>query len=128
MARLRRAEGWLKVLPAMLVAFAMLFAPLANAHPVPCHDDADAAYAEGMDDPYPSASGDHADQHSDDPAQTVDHGKCCSVSCSVYAPVADDVDLHGLNLTFVRQQFDLVDQVADGLAVLPGLDPPRFLF
>lgn len=125
MIKLRSAAGWVKVLPAILVALAMLFAPIANAYSAPCHDE-DSAYAVAVDHPHQIASPDPADHHSDEPTQPADHGKCCSVSCSVYVPVADGADLHVLDLTFVRQPFDLANQAADGLAVLPGLDPPRF--
>ncbi len=126
MIRLRSAAGWVKVLPAILVAMAMLFGPIASAYSAPCHDDGDPAYAAAADHPHQVASPDPADHHPDEPTQTADHGKCCSVSCSVYVPVANGVDLHVLDLVFVRQPFDLANQAGDGLAVLPGLDPPRF--
>ncbi|MFG1330900.1 hypothetical protein V5F41_06545 [Xanthobacter autotrophicus] len=114
------------MLPAILVAMAMLFAPIASAYSAPCHDDGDPAYAVAVDHPHQIASPDPADPHADEPTQAAAHGKCCSVSCSVYLPVTEGADLHALDLVFVRQPFDLADQVADGLAVLPSLDPPRF--
>ncbi|MFG1240577.1 hypothetical protein V5F63_25685 [Xanthobacter autotrophicus DSM 597] len=125
MLRLSSAAEWVKVLPAILVAMAMLFAPIASAYSAPCHDE-DSAYAAAADHPHQIASPDPADHHSDESTQTADHGKCCSVSYSVYVPVADGADLHVLDLVFVRQPFDLANQAGDGLAVLPGLDPPRF--
>lgn len=125
MIRLRSAAGWVKVLPAILVAMAMLFGPIASAYSAPCHDG-DSAYAAAADHPHKITAPDPADHHPDEPTQPADHGKCCSVSCSVYVPVADGADLHVLDLAFVREPFDLANQAADGLAVLPGLDPPRF--
>lgn len=131
-----RALRQAKLLPAVLVGVAMLLAPLANARPMPCHDHdepaahTDVAHVSGMhtvvmDDAQHVVTPDHGD-HSGEPSQVVDHGKCCAVACGVHAMVIGSIAEDVLDPTFARQHFDLIDQVARGLTVPPALDPPRF--
>lgn len=127
-----RALRQAKLLPAVLVGVAMLLAPLANARPMPCHDHDEPAAHRGVaqvsvmhDAQHVVASG--LVDHSGEPSQVVDHGKCCAVACGVHAMVIGSIAEDVLDPTFARQHFDHIDQVARGLTVPPALDPPRFL-
>ncbi|MFG1315572.1 hypothetical protein [Xanthobacter autotrophicus] len=125
MVKFRRPKGWARVLPAILVAVAMLFAPLAGAMPMPCHDHDETILVLGLDDGQALSSRNGMD-HTDTSSDSADHGRCCSLSCGVSVLVKDGVDLEVRHLTFSRTRLNLADQLDDGLAVSPGLDPPRF--
>lgn len=125
MSRLSQVGAWARVLPSILVAVAMLFAPLTGAMPMPCHDHDEAAQASHLNDGPSVSAWDEAD-HPDAPSDSAGHGKCCSLSCRTYVLVEDGVELEGRHLTLSRPRFSLADQIGDGVAVAPGLDPPRF--
>jgi len=125
MIRFRRKVGWARVLPAILVAVALLFAPLAGAMPMPCHDHDETVLALDLHDGQTLSSWNGMD-HTETSSDAVDHGKCCSLTCGISVLVKDGVDLEVRHLTFNRARLNLADQFDDGQAVSPGLDPPRF--
>ncbi|MEP9380206.1 hypothetical protein ABLE91_26110 [Aquabacter sp. CN5-332] len=118
----RRAIGHVKLLSAMLVAAAMLLAPVAHAMPVECHDHAEDA------PPHAAVADDHgaavADDH-DGKVGMTDHGACCDLACSVWSITVQTEDGAILHLKFLGHHPLPSDRVFAGLAVPPGLDPPR---
>jgi len=127
MIRTWRTMGQAKLLSTLLVAVVMLFAPLANVIPLQCHDDdpALAVHATVSDGAQHVVASGHV-AHPDASSQGIDQGKCCAFACGTHAIAIDSVGEIVLDLAFIRQHFDRTSQVARGLAVSPGLEPPRF--
>ena len=120
----RRAIGHVKLLSAMLVAAAMLLAPVAHAMPVQCHDHAEDAPHAAVADDHGAAVANHHDDH-DGKVGMTDHGACCDLACSVWSITVQTEDGAILHLKFLGHQPLPSDRVFAGLAVSPGLDPPR---
>ena len=123
MIRFRQAIGHVKLLSAMLVAAAMLLAPLAHAMPMQCHDHAEDA--QHVVDGHGAAVADHHDEY-DGKAQMTDHGACCDLACSVWGIAIGSADAAIQHLKSLGHYPLPSDRVFAGLAVPPGLDPPRF--
>ncbi|RJF87483.1 hypothetical protein D3874_11030 [Oleomonas cavernae] len=106
---------------AVLVAMALLVAPVAAVHARPCLErtsDQHAVSAEGLQ-PEVASSRDAAqgDFH------TNGHQACCSNACGVSAPATGDASAIDVVLAGVGQHFARYDQVARGLAIPPTLAP-----
>ena len=112
----------MQALLAILVAISMLFAPLAAARAMPCHDfDAHQAVA-AVSAQFEAASGHLGHQHA---SHTIDHKACCSSACGFYAAMIDSASLAVLGLIATSQRHQQNDLAINGLALLPALDPPR---
>lgn len=125
MIGIERAIGHMRLLAAMLVAGAMLLAPLAHAMPVQCHDRAEPAHAEAVEGHHAAVVDDHHDDH-DAKVQMVDHGTCCDLACVVWGLAIGNEVWVALQLTYLGHHLLPEDPIFAGLAVPPGLDPPRF--
>lgn len=124
MVKVWRALMQETLLPTILVAVALLFAPLANAMSMPCHDQADQAHSAVAESPQHVAASDHDDHpgHSD----AVDHGSCCSFACSACVVAINKASDGSLVLVSVSQHYGRDNQVGHGLAIPPIIGPPRF--
>lgn len=128
MIRAWRAMRQAKLLSTFLVAVVMLVAPLTTAIPLQCHDDdgpALAAHATVSDAAQHVVASGHV-AHPDASSQGIDQEKCCDFACGAHAIAVDSMSESVLDLPFIRRHFDRTSQVARGLAVSPGLEPPRF--
>ncbi|MFG1423162.1 hypothetical protein V5F77_23200 [Xanthobacter sp. DSM 24535] len=125
MIRFRQAIGHVRLLSAVLVAAAMLLAPLAQAMPVQCHDHAEDAQHATIADGHGAAVADHHDEH-DGTAQMTDHGACCELASSIWGIAIGSTDTAIQHLKSLGHHPLPSDRVFPGLAVPPGLHPPRF--
>jgi len=121
----RQAFQRVKALLAVLVAMALLVAPMAAVHARPCLGQTSGELAISAEGPQPEAAS------SSDKAQgdihTINGQACCSNTCGVSAPVADDDSAVDIVLDGAGQRFAWHHQLANGLAIPPTLGPPRTL-
>jgi hypothetical protein len=122
MVDMRQAVRVAQALLAILVAISMLFAPLAAAWAMPCHDfDAHQAVA-AVSTQFKAASGHLGHQHA---SHAIDHKACCGSACGFCAALIESASLAALDLIATNQRHQQNDSAVSGLALLPALDPPR---
>lgn len=95
MADMRQTVQWAKALLAILVAVSMLFAPLAAAQAMPCHDhDGHQAVVAGSPQ-FQAESGHVEHQHA---SHAIDHKACCGSACGFCAVVIESASPAVLDL------------------------------
>ncbi len=117
----RRRFVWINAVLTMLVALALLFAPVAGAQAMSCHE------RQVYTHPGFEHSSIHRDVHSSlpDGLHTPDHKSCCTVACS-FCVVLASTDRTEAPLTVISFfHFAWSDQTGRGLALPPTLGPPR---
>jgi hypothetical protein len=122
MTTLTRRFGWTNAVLTALIAFALVFAPMAGNRSMPCHDHPahgklGIEHAPTLDDAHPLIDGKV-------PAPAVK--TCCSLLCGFHIALANERTetpaVIGAVLRVARG-----DQTGSGLAPSPTLGPPRLL-
>lgn len=120
MATQTRGFGWINAVLAALVSLALVIAPLAGVHDVPCHDHAahgkvGAEHAASAEDAHPSLGG----KVTSSPAKA-----CCSQLCGFHVALANQrIEAPAVMSAVLRAAW--ADQAGSGLAPSPTLGPPR---
>ncbi|WP_168879257.1 hypothetical protein [Rhizobium sp. P28RR-XV] len=122
MAADRRRFAWMDAMLTLLVALALLFAPVASVQAMACHDRLDHAQQSSF---VHSPVLRNTQASSDSGFHTPDHKGCCAVRCAfcVVLAVVDREDAPAAMSSFLR--FAWADQTGSGLALPPMLGPPR---
>lgn len=122
MAADRPRFAWMDAMLTLLVALALLFAPVASVQAMACHDRLDHAQQSSFVHS-PVLKNTLASSHGH--IHTPDHKGCCAFQCAfcIVMAAVDREDAPAVIGSFLH--FAWADQTGSGLALPPTLGPPR---